>query len=41
MMIPSILPGAGGARVAQREFDNFSAHKNWALDTLIFGMTGF
>ena len=26
----------GGARVVQREFDNFSAHKNWALDHLDF-----
>jgi glycosyltransferase involved in cell wall biosynthesis len=26
----------GGARVVQREFDNFSAHKNWALDTIDF-----
>lgn len=26
----------GGARVVQREFDNFSAHKNWALDQLDF-----
>ncbi len=25
-----------GARVVQREFDNFSAHKNWALDHLEF-----
>jgi glycosyltransferase involved in cell wall biosynthesis len=25
-----------GARVVQREFDNFSAHKNWALDHLDF-----
>ena len=23
-----------GARVVQREFDNFSAHKNWALDNI-------
>ena len=27
---------AGGARVVSREFDNFSAHKNWALDHLDF-----
>jgi glycosyltransferase involved in cell wall biosynthesis len=26
----------GGARVVQRQFDNFSAHKNWALDHLDF-----
>ena len=26
----------GGARVVQREFDNFSAHKNWALDNIDF-----
>ena len=26
----------GGARVVQREFDNFSTHKNWALDHLDF-----
>jgi len=25
-----------GARVVQRQFDNFSAHKNWALDHLDF-----
>ncbi len=25
-----------GARVIQREFDNFSAHKNWALDNVPF-----
>jgi glycosyltransferase involved in cell wall biosynthesis len=25
-----------GARVVQREFDNFSAHKNWALDHIDF-----
>jgi glycosyltransferase involved in cell wall biosynthesis len=27
---------AGGARVVQRQFDNFSANKNWALDHLDF-----
>ncbi len=27
---------AEGARVVQRQFDNFSAHKNWALDHLDF-----
>src|SRR5512135_542026 len=27
---------AEGARVVQRQFDNFSAHKNWALDNLDF-----
>jgi len=26
----------GGARVVQREFENFSTHKNWALDHLDF-----
>jgi glycosyltransferase involved in cell wall biosynthesis len=30
------IAGRGGARVVQREFDNFSAHKNWALDTIDF-----
>ncbi|MCL4501098.1 MAG: glycosyltransferase, partial [Deltaproteobacteria bacterium] len=25
-----------GARVVQREFTNFSAHKNWALDKVDF-----
>ena len=25
-----------GARVVEREFDNFSAHKNWALDNIDF-----
>ena len=36
MMIRSNIAGRGGARVVQREFDNFSAHKNWALDTIDF-----
>ncbi len=27
---------ARGARVVQRKFDNFSAHKNWALDNIDF-----
>ena len=30
------LAREGGARVVQRRFDNFSAHKNWALDHLDF-----
>jgi glycosyltransferase involved in cell wall biosynthesis len=31
------IAGQAGARVVQREFDNFSAHKNWALDQIDFG----
>lgn len=31
-----IIAGQAGARVVQRQFDNFSAHKNWALDHLDF-----
>ena len=31
-----IIARRGGARVVQREFDNFSAHKNWALDNIDF-----
>ena len=27
---------AGGARVVQRKFDNWSAHQNWALDNIQF-----
>ena len=30
------IAGRAGARVVQRVFDNFSAHKNWALDTIDF-----
>ena len=30
------LAGQLGARVVQRQFDNFSAHKNWALDHVDF-----
>ena len=30
------LAGQSGARVVQRQFDNFSAHKNWALDHVDF-----
>ena len=30
------LARAAGARVVQREFDTFSAHKNWALDNIDF-----
>ena len=30
------LARAGGARIVQREFDVFSAHKNWALDNIDF-----
>lgn len=28
------IAGEMGAQVTQRRFDNFSAHKNWALDNL-------
>lgn len=30
------IAGQLGARVVQRQFDNFSAHKNWALDHVDF-----
>ena len=30
------IAGQSGARVVQRQFDNFSAHKNWALDHVDF-----
>src|SRR5512142_3143165 len=30
------IAGRHGARVVQRKFDNFSAHKNWALDNIQF-----
>ncbi len=30
------LARAAGATIVQRDFDNFAAHKNWALDTIDF-----
>jgi len=30
------IAGEAGGRVVQRAFDNFSAHKSWALDNIDF-----